>query len=713
MSRVAAAVKLFYEKSQRDGVKAAVRKSCSVVKRRIADARWRKRNPESISFYDVLFVDGSNGGYKDSVRYRIDHQIQQLEAAGLACGRVDSKELTLDIAGSARNFILVRCCYTSVISDFIETARSMNKRVYVDVDDASDSAIHSMVKILGVCDGVIVSARGMVERISIHNPSIFVNRNVASEEMLYYSDAALGGRSNSQSVTIGCFVDDAIGQSDVESILPVLLRIMQRYPDVSLLMVGNLSPFCQLEQFGDRVRYEVLSEWRQMLELMASVDINVIPVSTSEDHCALTEKGWIEASLVKTPTVAGNVEAFSEVISQGVTGCLCNGEEEWFSHLSSLIEKGEYRAQIGACAQEWCRKHASSVLTGHGLAEFLRSRQAPNIHFTLPSLNVSGGVLVAMRHAGMLQAVGYDVTLIDNSREYPNKSIDCFGHNVPVLYMWAKCNKDLGLLYRGRIDQGVATMWSTVYALKRYTNLDRVSYLVQGYEPVFYEPMSPLRPQASATYDFPDVTYLTVSRWCRDWLWSDWGKQSRYVLNGIECDSFNPVERSWVGKIRILIEGDSSSSYKNVDEAFRIVDKLDESKYEIWYMSYHGEPKPEYRVDRFFHKVPYNEVPDIYKACHILLKTSLLESFSYPPLEMMATGGMTVAILNEGNSEYLVDGYNCLLYESGALDCAVSCVERIVSDETLRSHLQSGGFETARSRDWSLRADSIVAAYGE
>ena len=58
----------------------------------------------------------------------------------------------------------------------------------------------------------------------------------------------------------------------------------------------------------------------------------------------------------------------------------------------------------------------------------------------------------------------------------------------------------------------------------------------------------------------------------------------------------------------------------------------------------------------FLHRVPYEKTPEVYAACDILLKTSLLESFSYPPLEMMASGGYVVAVPNGGNLEYLKDG---------------------------------------------------------
>ena len=43
-------------------------------------------------------------------------------------------------------------------------------------------------------------------------------------------------------------------------------------------------------------------------------------------------------------------------------------------------------------------------------------------------------------------------------------------------------------------------------------------------------------------------------------------------------------------------------------------------------------------------------------AMSYFTKTSFLESFSYPPIEMMATGGYSVVVPNDGNREYLVNG---------------------------------------------------------
>lgn len=151
--------------------------------------------------------------------------------------------------------------------------------------------------------------------------------------------------------------------------------------------------------------------------------------------------------------------------------------------------------------------------------------------------------------------------------------------------------------------------------------------------------------------------------------------------------------------------------HKNVDESFRIVEQLNSNKYEVWYMSYNAKPKDWYRVDKFLHRVPYDKVGDIYRACHILLKSSALESFSYPPLEMMATGGYVVAVANDGNVEYLKDSENCLFYSQGAIDEAVQNIEKIAHSESLRKTLSVNAIKTCKGRDWKSIEKEILALY--
>ena len=141
------------------------------------------------------------------------------------------------------------------------------------------------------------------------------------------------------------------------------------------------------------------------------------------------------------------------------------------------------------------------------------------------------------------------------------------------------------------------------------------------------------------------------------------------------------------------------------------MEKLDKSKFEIWYLSANGKLKEWYNVDKLYKSIPYDNVKEIYEQSDILLKSSYLESFSYPPLQMMSTGGFSIVVPNGGNKEYLIDGYNCLLYKLGDADDAVNCINRLIYDEQLQKQLYENGLTTARERDWNNFKSQIISLY--
>ena len=368
---------------------------------------------------------------------------------------------------------------------------------------------------------------------------------------------------------------------------------------------------------------------------------------------------------------------------------------------------------LGQNAFEYCTRFCTTAVTGMGLVEFLKEMETPDLMFLLPGFQVSGGVMVALQHARILQDAGRDVTLLSIDENGKEGWYEFENHLFPVLNV-NSCK------IKGKMDWCVATMWSTCFWFSRLGPIRKKGYLVQNYEPDFYEPGNPLRMQARSTYgDHPDWQYLTISKWCEKWLTEQYGHETGFALNGLDAKKFAPPSEMEnirtcsfrKTKIRILIEGDSSAPHKNVDESFHIVEKLDREKFEIWYMAYHGTPKDWYRVDRFLPEVPYEKVQEVYQQCDILLKSSILESFSYPPLEMMASGGTVVVVPNDGNKEYLRNEENCLLYPLGDLEAARAAILRICGDGKLREKLIENGLETARKRDWENIREEILKLY--
>ena len=704
---------------------------------------------------DVLFINGCDYCVPHPIRYRVNHQAEQLEAVGITTLIVNAWELTEDHVRLARAFVIFRCPYADHIGAFIELAHSLNKVVLYDIDDLVidtaytdlipylatmseaereqyDDGVRRMGKTLSLCDGAITTTEQLSLELRKYVNPVFVNRNVASEEMLHLSERAVferdvlpslereqvkaedthrwklacERRDNRTGFSIGYFSGSITHNDDFEFILPAIARFMAEYPDVSLHVVGELNLPNELKPYSDRVVRLPFSPWRRLPQMLSLMDVNLAPLVDTLFNRAKSENKWVEAALVKVPTVASSVGALRDSIEDGVTGILCSSVDEWYEALVKLRSDSDLRRRIGAQAYEECRAHHVTVGTGMPLAQFIRSQLNENIGIVLPGLDVSGGVLVAFKHAKMLHDAGLDVTLIGDKIKVDGRWADVDGMRIPVV------SRDKGVI-RSSYDKLVATMWTTVPFCKFYFNVKQVYYLVQNLETGFYEAGKFERHEASKTYGYnPEFTYCTISPWCAQWLHDDFCKDEvRLAPNGIDLNLFKPVDRDWSGKIRILVEGDSSSEYKNVDESFSIINRLDPERYEVWYLSYRGEPKSWYRVDKFLKSVPHDEVGAIYQQCHVLLKTSVLESFSYPPLEMIATGGAAVVLANEGNAAYLKDGENCLLFNRDEDDKAAELIECVVADGGLREHLRDGGLATAQCLSWDTIRDDVLALY--
>ena len=123
------------------------------------------------------------------------------------------------------------------------------------------------------------------------------------------------------------------------------------------------------------------------------------------------------------------------------------------------------------------------------------------------------------------------------------------------------------------------------------------------------------------------------------WLLDKYNKRSKYVPNGIDLRNITSYKRNLnKNKIRILIESNSNSYYENFAGSFKIVEYLDKNKYEIFYLSNNRKPNDWNSVDKLFNEVRNAQAISIFEQSEILLKSSYIESYSYPTSEMMVIG---------------------------------------------------------------------------
>jgi O-antigen biosynthesis protein len=315
------------------------------------------------------------------------------------------------------------------------------------------------------------------------------------------------------------------------------------------------------------------------------------------------------------------------------------------------------------------------------------------ITYLIPGTGISGGIAVVCQHVNRLLARGHDVYMVSQSGQteikwFPNQ-------NVRIVTL-KEYPQDTDIL--------VATSWTTSLTVAKLPAKQKF-YFVQSDETRFHPQDDPYRYLTALTYLF-DFNYFTEAKWIREWLMNNFGHRSEIIPNGLDEEIWHPAQpiAPKGERIRVLLEGAIDIPYKGMQDAFEVVNDLD---VEVWCVSSYGLPKPGWKCDRFFTEYPMSEMNKIYSSCDILLKMSRVEGFFGPPMEMMACGGAVVVGRVTGYDEYIVDGYNALVVDSGDVPAGRSAVLRLINEPELRKSLIENGKKTAAEWNWESSVDKL------
>lgn len=545
---------------KREGVKATVKKVYSYIRygKSRAEQKLKQKGALKWLYADVLFINGCYLPHPS--RYRIAHQREQLLAKNIVTSEIFYTDLTLDLVKRYRLFIFYRCPYTDMVGDFIDLAKKYHKRVLFDMDDLlidesytrtidyiktlpqSEQdlyydGIRLMQKTLKLCEGAITTTEVMAEELKKFVPETYINRNLASDRMVQLSENAYIKKQTVEphnTIDIGYFSGNITHDQDFELILPSIIKLMETYNNIRLCLVGEITLPKELKQFKERVIINKLVNWEELPELISSVDINIAPLVDTLFNRAKSENKWIEAALVRVPTVASNTGAFARMIQNGKTGILCNNTEDaWFKGIENLVNNTDYRKQIAQNAYQYVIQNCTTIVKSVEFAEYIKKWFTPNIFMVLPQTQIAGGVLVALRHCIFLMKHGYDVTVLNEGSADMKELISFEGNSIPML------NKNDIKIF-GSIDTAVGTLWTTMNFVTTYGNIKNRIYFVQNYETNFYKAGEYFKVKAEQTY-LPvvnNIKFITISKWCENWLKEKYHHESMYAPNGIDVKKF-------------------------------------------------------------------------------------------------------------------------------------------------------------------------------
>ena len=523
--------------------------------------------PKIRKIKDVLFING----YKDKkishpFRYRILHQIEQLNSGFLESDVIDYVNFEFSIVTNYRIIIFFRCPLTQNVEKAIKFARSLNKKVLFDIDDLIfdikytnlipyiknlskdqkiqyDDYVNSIGKTLKLCDQAITTTDALAIELKNYVSNIFINHNVASDEMWKLSEKALMkkvNKTNSNNIIIGYFSVSLYHNSDIEIIKKALIKILKEFKNAKLFLIGEFEINEFLAEFSSQIINKTYIDWKELIEIISNFDINIIPLEYNIFNEVKSENRWVEAALVKVPTIASNIGEFTKVINQNETGILCNNSNDWYISLKTLINNEEMRKYIGENAYNFYKKNYNSIYVGSQFANYINSIANKHIGFFIPCLLNSGGMYVILKHACILTDKGWDVDLI-----LPNSNINLYEFQHYKFNIISLNNT----LISSQYDVIVATLYTTIYTTLSYYKTKKHVYLVQNYETDFNSYGNYFRTIAEKTYSIPfNVEYITISKWCQNWLFERYKKKSKYAPNGIDVSEFKSPKRDLKNK---------------------------------------------------------------------------------------------------------------------------------------------------------------------
>lgn len=339
-----------------------------------------------MSSHPVVIISGVQG---DTRRYRAFHLCEQIRLAGYDCALTHiALPASKKIASSAKILILQRVPWDDNVASLIKKARRNGAAVISDIDDLifdpesmkwidspdfSDPVRaglyrHNLLRnrrTLLESDAILASTEFLAEQASQLGKPVWVHRNAFSLEMLASSVVSnrIVGRNPSQTI-IGYASGTPTHDQDFALVSPTLKRLLVKHNHLYLHLAGHLTIDSAL--FGERAIFKTFVPWRELPKILSQFSINLAPLRTNNPFCqSKSEIKFIEAALVKVPTVASPTQAFRSAIETGKNGFLAQSESEWEYILDTLIENPDLREEIGNNAFDdvmqkyapWVRAH--------------------------------------------------------------------------------------------------------------------------------------------------------------------------------------------------------------------------------------------------------------------------------------------------------------------------------------------------------------------
>ncbi|MFL5318046.1 MAG: glycosyltransferase [Myxococcaceae bacterium] len=222
-------------------------------------------------------------------------------------------------------------------------------------------------------------------------------------------------------VTIGYGSGTRTHDADFAIAADALLEVMEQFPHVRLALHGYLELPKSFERVKDRVFRIPFLHAQDYLRAVGGWDISIAPLEQSVFNDAKSNIKYLEASVMRVPTVCSPAAAFRQVVQHDVNGLIASDKEEWRNALTRLVEDKALRTSLAEEAHRtvmarYHPRHIARTQLAPILGHMPRERRANRLNVLEVNLlfapqSFGGATVVAEQLSERLRDLGCDVTV--------------------------------------------------------------------------------------------------------------------------------------------------------------------------------------------------------------------------------------------------------------------------------------------------------------
>jgi len=272
--------------------------------------------------------------------------------------------------------ILCRVKYSNRINTLITRAKNKGVRVIFDVDDLVFNCDYTHLILntldqnlnpseawdfwfayigrigatLKLCDEAITTNEFLAEQIRLFaGVKTYIIPNFVNEEQLtisqnIYSQKIDNGFKRDGYLYLGYFSGTPSHNLDFAILSSSLIRLFKIRDDIKVVIVGYMEIKGDLAKYKDRIIFHPFQDYVNLQRLIASVEINLVPLQNNIFTNCKSELKYFEAAICGTLSVASKTYTYTQAIKDGVNGYLA-GTIQWVDkilELSKLVDDGNY-----------------------------------------------------------------------------------------------------------------------------------------------------------------------------------------------------------------------------------------------------------------------------------------------------------------------------------------------------------------------------------